>query len=109
MEGENRYRFTAENYGSSQAGLDWICNIHIKWKYHVANIRPGSELQKLGGQVEVTMSARQGGVSIGKEKIFTLTNGHENKNFKGKLMLQQPKTQTIGKFTLRETKIIKQC
>lgn len=55
------------------------------------------------------MSARQGGVSIGKEKIFTLTNGHENKNFKGKLMLQQPKTQTIGKFTLRETKIIKQC
>ena len=35
--------------------------------------------------MEVT-SVRHGGVNIGK-KIFTDTNGHENKYFKGKLML----------------------
>ena len=87
VKGEIRYRFNTENYSTLPAALDWICNIQVEWEHQVANLRLGSKSKKLEGQVEVT-SVRHGGVNIGK-KIFTDTNGHENKYFKGKLMLKQ--------------------
>lgn len=60
--------------------------------------------RNLGSRVGNHRTARERGVSIDKEKVFTLTNEHANRNLKGKLMLQQQKTQ-IGKFTQEKLKL----